>query len=223
MPWTTTFEDYIARPDALSTADLVGVVQPLTVNNTYGWNLTAVLFLTVAYGNDKNDTFENFGGNVSAIEIFFRTTSVLVEWKDAEEDMVQERREHWSLEWWQIVPFSLLYNKTVTTNPPSVEIPDGLTYKLLGYVPKEEYCETGCGEFRPMLDDLLGWVHFLGAIVVIALVIGVGAVVWWYFGERVMKHKVWEDLQHWWEERMQKRQADGGENAPLLAGGENGD
>ena len=197
------------------------------MNNTYGWNLTAVLLLTVAYGNDRNDSFENFGGNISAIELFYRTESFLSETVDHKGKILRSRtREHWTLEWWQIVPFPLLYNRTVTTNPPSLLIPDALKFKLLGYVPATEGCgRTSCDAVQPALKDLLGWVHFLGAILIIVIVVGVFGGIWWYFGEQILKLKIWGDLRKWWDERMKKKDDDDddagdGENAPLLAGGQ---
>lgn len=222
MPWTTTLEDYLAAPNAHDTTDLVAAVEPLAVNNTLGRNLTAVLLLTVAYGNDKNDTFENFNGNVSAVELFYQTEAYWSETRDHNGTITHAgTRERWTLEWWQIVPFALLYNRTVTTDPPSVEIPSALKFKLQGYVPTvHDGGFMTYASVQPVLQDLLSWVHFLGAVVIIAIVVGVFTAVWWVFGEEILKLQVWDDLRKWWNERMKKQEADGGENAPLLAGGQ---
>lgn len=192
------------------------------MNNTLGRNLTAVLFFTIAYGSDHNNTFENFEGNVSAIELFYETTAYWSETQDQNGTITHAgTREYWSLEWWQIVPVSLL-SKVVTEEPLSIEIPSALKYKLQGYVPTVLGCgTTSCSGLQPALQDLLGWVHFLGAVVIIAIIVGVATGVWWYFGDEILKLPIWEDLRKWWDERMQKKgEADGGENAPLLAGGQ---
>ena len=124
------------------------------------------------------------------------------------------------------MPFALLYNRTVDTesNPPSMAMPDALLFKLLGSSAGAALrCVGGdsrCDEVQPALRDLLGWVHFLGAVLIIAIVVGVLGGVWWVFGERVTGMKVWEGVGRWWDERVRGLKGEGGENAPLLAGEE---
>ena len=182
-----------------------------------------MLFLTVSYGADNN-TFDNFAGNISAAEVFYRTETFVVEFEDENSSLVQETRQDWELVWWQIVPFPLLYNKTVSDYPPTVEIPDGLTFKMLGYVPQPAACGSDCADLRPALDDLLSWVHFLGAVLIIVIIVGAGGAVYWYFGKQIAEWKGWEEAKKWWDEQIKKMHGgSGAENAPLLAEEQNED
>ena len=133
VPWTTTVDDYLARPGMYKEAALVGSLSVLPVPNTHGWNLTCVILRTIAYGSTKENEFENGWSNVSAIEVFLQRTNV------SHEDRLELRdvahpREVWTLEWYQIITMDRLYGGdgiNFNGSEASVKLPTGLRDKLL--------------------------------------------------------------------------------------------
>lgn len=125
------------QPQQYTPADLVATVDGLPVVNTHGWNLTRVTLTTFAYGTTKENEFENRGGNLSAIDLFFRRLSLVKDSVPPGTDIASKTglSEWWMLQWWQIVPMEEIFtnrDRFTNSNMTSAPLPDGLRDHILG-------------------------------------------------------------------------------------------
>ena len=95
------------------------------------------MLTTFAYGTTKEDTFENHWENISVIEVFVQKKNVSSDHggngRGMELRSVDNMKEHWTLEWWRIVPVGIMHaGEGMRDNHTAAILPDGLRDKLLG-------------------------------------------------------------------------------------------
>ncbi|KAL8644983.1 MAG: hypothetical protein Q9210_006964, partial [Variospora velana] len=106
VPSTTTIDDHLASPSRFPTAEMAAIIDPASIPNAHGWNITRISCINFGYGD-----FENRHQNIPIADLYLLTPPS------------SAQAPSWEIIWWEI--------HTMRANNTSPILPKNLETKLL--------------------------------------------------------------------------------------------
>ncbi|KAL8965365.1 MAG: hypothetical protein Q9197_006553, partial [Variospora fuerteventurae] len=103
VPSITTIDEHLASPSRYPTAEMVAIIDPVSVPNTQGWNITRISCINFGYGD-----FANQYQDIPTSDLYLLTPPASAQWE---------------IIWWEIRPMQV--------NTTSPILPKNLETKLL--------------------------------------------------------------------------------------------